>query len=67
MKDWVKTIAVLICCMGAVFIRPLTLILAGMMGLYVVCVIVWSIWKAWGPGHKNENLDLPDQDVFHEP
>jgi hypothetical protein len=64
-KAWLKTIIVLVFCACAIFIRPLTLVLAGIMGFYAVCVVLWSIWKAWGPGHKNENLDLPDQDIFH--
>jgi hypothetical protein len=67
MKETLKTIAVLLFCVSIIFFQPLTLVLVGIMGLYVLCVVLWSIWKAWGPGHKNEDFDLPDQDIFHQP
>lgn len=65
MNGWGKTIVVVAFCVVAVFYRPLTLILAGILGLYTLCVVLWSLWKEWGPGHKNDPFDLPDQDIFH--
>jgi len=66
-KSALVTIAVLAFCLGVVFIPAVALIVGSLMLIYAVGVTVWAHWMAWKPGSKNEDLELPDQDIYHHP
>jgi hypothetical protein len=64
-KDTLKTIAIVIFCLGVFFIPTVALIFGGVMLAYAVIVTIWAHWMAWKPGSKTEDPGLPDQDIYH--